>query len=105
MRDFFFFILYFFFNATATTEIYTLSLHDALPIWAQDAWGRYWKWDALETSSFLTWLAMGASIHARIAYRIPIRVGAVAIILIFVIAFLTYFSTPFISEAAHKGVI
>src|SRR5438445_7274913 len=25
-------LLYFFFNATATTEIYTLSLHDALPI-------------------------------------------------------------------------
>ena len=24
----------FFFNDTATTEIYTLSLHDALPIWA-----------------------------------------------------------------------
>src|SRR2546430_12725832 len=27
------FILFFFFNDTATTEIYTLSLHDALPIW------------------------------------------------------------------------
>src|SRR5258706_15750233 len=26
--------LLFFFNDTATTEIYTLSLHDALPIWA-----------------------------------------------------------------------
>src|SRR5256885_13260854 len=25
--------MYFFFNDTATTEIYTLSLHDALPIW------------------------------------------------------------------------
>src|SRR5687767_15578549 len=25
-------VLFFFFNATATTEIYTLSLHDALPI-------------------------------------------------------------------------
>src|SRR3712207_8050912 len=25
----------FFFNDTATTEIYTLSLHDALPIWVQ----------------------------------------------------------------------
>src|SRR5690348_17522941 len=24
----------FFFNATSTTEIYTLSLHDALPIWS-----------------------------------------------------------------------
>src|SRR5262245_65383131 len=27
----------FFFNATATTEIYTLSLHDALPIWTARA--------------------------------------------------------------------
>ena len=27
------FVCVFFFNYTATTEIYTLSLHDALPIW------------------------------------------------------------------------
>src|SRR5438093_12377726 len=27
---------FFFFNDTATTEIYTLSLHDALPIWRRD---------------------------------------------------------------------
>src|SRR3712207_8480463 len=27
--------LCFFFNDTATTEIYTLSLHDALPIWVE----------------------------------------------------------------------
>src|SRR5436309_15313775 len=31
---FFFFFFFFFFNDTATTEIYTLSLHDALPICA-----------------------------------------------------------------------
>src|SRR5256885_8649869 len=29
------FVLFFFFNDTATTEIYTLSLHDALPIYHQ----------------------------------------------------------------------
>src|SRR5260370_18009871 len=28
-------LFFFFFNDTATTEIYTLSLHDALPIFAQ----------------------------------------------------------------------
>src|SRR2546430_15555875 len=28
---------FFFFNDTATTEIYTLSLHDALPIWLEPA--------------------------------------------------------------------
>src|SRR5579862_10014592 len=33
----FFYFFFFFFNDTATTEIYTLSLHDALPIcWPQD---------------------------------------------------------------------
>src|SRR5258708_9901983 len=31
--------MYFFFNDTATTEIYTLSLHDALPIWDRCADG------------------------------------------------------------------
>src|SRR2546430_9137111 len=35
MRGFFTRVfVFFFFNDTATTEIYTLSLHDALPIWA-----------------------------------------------------------------------
>src|SRR2546430_9751470 len=29
-----YFLFFFFFNDTATTEIYTLSLHDALPIWS-----------------------------------------------------------------------
>src|SRR5256885_5146890 len=33
MRQSDLFSLFFFFNDTATTEIYTLSLHDALPIW------------------------------------------------------------------------
>src|SRR2546426_4088379 len=31
------FFIFFFFNDTATTEIYTLSLHDALPIWERAA--------------------------------------------------------------------
>src|SRR3712207_7704715 len=31
--------MFFFFNDTATTEIYTLSLHAALPIWAVRALG------------------------------------------------------------------
>src|SRR6266581_9490090 len=34
------FFFFFFFNDTATTEIYTLSLHDALPIWPRGGSGR-----------------------------------------------------------------
>lgn len=74
-------------------------------VWAQDAWGRYWAWDALETSSFLNWLLLGGSIHARTTYNVPIRLGAILIISVFVFAFITYFGTPFYSQAAHKGVI
>src|SRR5688572_31432146 len=33
--SYFFFFSFFFFNDTATTEIYTLSLHDALPIFGR----------------------------------------------------------------------
>ena len=33
LKNVFFFVYFFFFNDTATTEIYTLSLHDALPIY------------------------------------------------------------------------
>src|SRR2546427_12279650 len=37
-------ILFFFFNDTATTEIYTLSLHDALPIYRRAAAPRVPCW-------------------------------------------------------------
>src|SRR3712207_6881428 len=33
-------IFFFFFNDTATTEIYTLSLHDALPIYSRPTLGK-----------------------------------------------------------------
>src|SRR3712207_6889808 len=35
--------MFFFFNDTATTEIYTLSLHDALPISARGQTGPFWN--------------------------------------------------------------
>src|SRR2546427_9631782 len=45
---------FFFFNDTATTEIYTLSLHDALPISMVSRWSREtstatesWTWPSL----------------------------------------------------------
>src|SRR5262249_61303959 len=36
LHDSLLFFFFFFFNDTATTEIYTLSLHDALPIYTSD---------------------------------------------------------------------
>ena len=42
-------VCFFFFNDTATTEIYTLSLHDALPIWLVEP--RLGPWGPVETGT------------------------------------------------------
>lgn len=74
-------------------------------IWAQDAWGRYWNWDPLETWSFLTWLLLAFSLHMRLAYKTTPRTGALLVIAVFALAFLTFLGIPFISQAPHKGAI
>src|SRR5258708_26016514 len=50
---------FFFFNDTATTEIYTLSLHDALPIYAV----------AVLNGGFARWLAEGRGTTAGHEHR------------------------------------
>jgi len=74
-------------------------------VWAQDAWGRYWDWDPLETSAFLTWLFLAIGLHVRLSYRVPTIASGLMIIGIFAMAFATYFGTPYISPAAHKGMV
>jgi len=74
-------------------------------IWAQDAWGRYWGWDPLETWSFITWLLLGGAIHLRLTVRPRPWLGAVMIMLVFGLAFLTFFGMPFISVSPHKGAV
>lgn len=74
-------------------------------IWAQDAWGRYWAWDPLETWAFITWLTVAFTIHARLAYRLSPAVHAGLILAVFVTAFLTFFGVPFVSVAPHQGAV
>jgi cytochrome c-type biogenesis protein CcsB len=74
-------------------------------IWAQDAWGRYWAWDPLETWAFLTWLVLAFSLHARFTLKLSPRAGSWLVMAVFAIAFLTFFGVPFISTSAHKGAV
>ena len=74
-------------------------------IWAQDAWGRYWSWDPLETWAFITWLFLGFAIHARLTLK-PLPVySAIMVIVVFVLGFLTFFGIPFIAVSPHKGMV
>ncbi|MDA8318974.1 MAG: c-type cytochrome biogenesis protein CcsB [Actinomycetota bacterium] len=35
-------------------------------IWADQAWGRYWGWDPVETWAFITWVVYACFLHARV---------------------------------------
>lgn len=74
-------------------------------IWAQDAWGRYWAWDPLETWAFVTWLTLAFALHLRFTLKVKPRTGATMILVVFALAFLTFFGVPFISQAPHKGAV
>src|SRR6266568_502347 len=66
----FFFFFFFFFNDTATTEIYTLSLHDALPILPGAVIGAQ---SHLVEPEDQRPLAVGAPLQLRVALIQPAR--------------------------------
>ena len=74
-------------------------------IWAQDAWGRYWAWDPLETWAFLTWLLLVLTLHLRATLRPTPQVSAALALGVFVLAFLTFFGVPFITTSPHQGAV
>src|SRR3990167_3002519 len=75
-------VLFFFFNDTATTEIYTLSLHDALPIWSRVNPARFRPFSMLSpsmasssaSSSFMgdvgTWPALNYTRTDAVTHRL-----------------------------------
>ncbi|MEY4751611.1 MAG: hypothetical protein RIQ60_3825 [Pseudomonadota bacterium] len=73
--------------------------------WAQDAWGRYWAWDPLESWAFLSWLALAFTLHTRVTVKLTPHRHALLLIGVFVLAFLTFFGVPFLSLAPHKGAV
>jgi ABC-type transport system involved in cytochrome c biogenesis permease subunit len=73
--------------------------------WARHAWGRFWSWDPLETWAFVTWLTLGTVLHLRVTCRLRDWIGWLLIVVVFVLAVLTFLGVPFVSQAPHKGVM
>ena len=45
--------------------VWTFAVLITGPIWAHQAWRRYWNWDPKEVWAFITWVVYAAYLHAR----------------------------------------
>lgn len=71
-------------------------------IWANNAWGRYWAFDPVETWSLITWLAYGMFLHLRLNRNWVGRKSAYLTIGIFVLSVLSFFFIPYFLKTVHS---
>lgn len=72
-------------------------------IWANEAWGRYWGWDPIETWSLISWLVYAIYLHRRVTGRWEGRKAAwMAIGAVFVLIF-ALFGVNFVYQSVHSG--
>jgi cytochrome c-type biogenesis protein CcsB len=45
--------------------VWTFAVLITGPIWAHEAWSRYWNWDPKEVWAFITWVVYACYLHAR----------------------------------------
>lgn len=72
-------------------------------VWAHQAWGRYWGWDAIETWSLIAWIAYGTFLHVRRFYRPGPRATAWWSIGCFGVFVLALLILPFLVPSMHSA--
>jgi len=71
-------------------------------IWANDAWGRYWDWDPIETWSLIVWVVYGLVLHLRHGWKLPDQVFALLVVAALLVSIVAFFLVPFGVESIHS---
>ncbi len=72
-------------------------------LWANQSWGRYWGWDPMETSSLVTWVALGIILHFRVLHRWTGRRMAVLTIVGLAFALTTVYVVATVVPTIHDS--
>ena len=72
-------------------------------IWANQAWGRYWGWDPVETWSLIAWLLYGLYLHSRLFLKWKGKKAAWMLVLCFALSLLSIYLVPFTVESLHSA--
>ena len=74
-------------------------------IWANQAWGRYWGWDPIETWSLVVWLVYAVYLHVRFTLGWRGERLAWFAIIAMPIALFSLLGIPIVFHTAHAGYI
>ncbi len=71
-------------------------------IWANNAWGRYWAFDPVETWSLIVWLSYGLFLHLRLNKNWVGKRSAFLTSGIFALSILAFFVIPYFVRTVHS---
>ena len=73
-------------------------------IWANQAWGRYWGWDPIETWSLIVWLVYAVYLHLRFTLKWHGERLAWFAIIALPLALFSSIGIPFAFGTSHAGI-
>jgi cytochrome c-type biogenesis protein CcsB len=73
-------------------------------IWANEAWGRYWGWDPIETWSLIVWIIYAIYLHLRFTLKWRGEKLAWYAIVAMPLALFALIGIPFVFGLPHAGI-
>ncbi len=70
-------------------------------IWANSAWGTYWRWDPKEVWSLITWLIYALVLHLRLTVGWRGKKAAILSIVGFIVVIFAFFGVTLILKGRH----
>jgi len=70
-------------------------------IWANTAWGTYWRWDPKEVWSLITWLIYALLLHLRLTYGWRGKKASILSIGGFLFVLFTFFGVTLLMKGIH----
>jgi cytochrome c-type biogenesis protein CcsB len=73
-------------------------------IWANTAWGSYWRWDPKEVWSLITWLIYALVLHLRLTIGWRGRKASLLSIVGFILVIFTFFGVNLLLKGLHAFI-
>jgi cytochrome c-type biogenesis protein CcsB len=71
-------------------------------LWAESAWGAYWRWDPKEVWSLLTWFIYALVLHVRLTVGWRGKKAAILSIIGFSAVLFTFFGVNLLLKSLHS---